>query len=214
MAFPDLLLKAQTYFPNLQVKYKDQSSFMKLLGKLLFFNKSFMTDFVTTVGSTIYLPNEAYTQTQAGTETFIHETVHLYDEKRLSILYQLSYVLPQLLFIPSIAIFFLSWKLAIPVMLFFLLPLPAPWRTYFEQRAYSVQLYVRKQIWNDSLEDLNGSADAYNAFFIGSTYYFMWPFGKDSALRQVAGIVSSGNDPLNDHDLMTMVDVLIDAAKL
>jgi hypothetical protein len=214
MAFNDLVIKAQTYFPNLQVKFKDQSTLMKVIGKICFFNPAFMTSFVTTIGNTIYMPNYAYTQTQAGTDVFIHEVVHLYDQKRFSFLYTLAYALPQLLFLPSLLLFLISYKLAIPVSLFFLLPIPAPWRTYFEKRAYSVQLYVYKQMWGNSLDELYTAADDLNKFFTGSTYYFMWPFSEDSSLRSVAANVSVGNDPMNDPALMIIVDALILAAKL
>ena len=214
MAFNDLVIKAQIYFPNLQVKFKDQSTLMKVIGKICFFNPAFMTSFVTTIGNTIYMPNYAYTQTQAGTDVFIHEVVHLYDQKRFSFLYTLAYALPQLLFLPSLLLFLISYKLAIPVSLFFLLPIPAPWRTYFEKRAYSVQLYVYKQMWGSSLDELYTAADDLNKFFTGSTYYFMWPFSEDSSLRSVAASVSVGNDPIDDPALMIIVDALILAAKL
>lgn len=214
MAFNNLVIKAQTYFPKLQVKFKDQSSLMKFLGKLMFFNPAFMTSFVTTLGNTIYMPNYAYTQTQAGTDVFIHECTHLYDQKRFSFLYTLAYGLPQFLFLPALLLFFWHWQVAVIVAPLFLLPLPAPWRAYFEKRAYSVQLYVLKQLWGDDIDGLNASADTYNAFFTGSTYYFMWMFGFDSSLRSVAATVSVGNDPLDDPALMTMIDALILAAKI
>ena len=214
MAFNDMVSKAQTYFPNLKIAYKDQSTFMKVLGKILFFNTGFMNDFVTTLGNTIYYPNEAYTQTQAGIDVTIHECTHLYDQKRFNFLYTLAYALPQLLFLPSLLLFLISWKLAIPVALFFLLPIPAPWRTYFEKRAYAVQLYVYKQMWGSSLDELYTAADNLNKFFTGSTYYFMWPFGEDGSLRSIAANVSVGNDPIDDPALMTIVDALVLAAKV
>src|ERR1022692_1584854 len=110
MAFIDLTQKAQSFFPNLTIKYKDKSTLMKIIGTLVSpFNPGFMTDFVTTLGNTIYYPNEAYTQTQAGIDVTIHECTHLYDQKRFSFLYTLAYALPQLFFLPSFLLLLISW---------------------------------------------------------------------------------------------------------
>jgi len=45
---------------GVEIKYKDESLFMKALGLLLSFNKTFMTSFTTTIGSTIYFPSRKW----------------------------------------------------------------------------------------------------------------------------------------------------------
>jgi|ERR1700722_9257292 len=213
MAFQDLATTAQIYFPNLKIAYKDQSTFMKVLGKILFFAPAFTNNFATTIGSTIYFPTEAWAQSAGGLEVFIHETIHMWDKKRLSFLYTLGYCFPQLLALPSLLLFLISWKLAIPVSLFFLIPLPAPFRAYFEYRAYAVQFYTQKRMFDGSQGALDSSAEIYNGFFTGSSYYWMWVFGLLSSLKATALNVFAGNDPINDNGLMQMVDSLITAAK-
>jgi hypothetical protein len=71
---------------------KEDSTLMKIIGKLLFFNKGFMTNYVTTLGSTIYAPGG-----EISDITLQHELVHVKDWKRWNILFSLSY----LLFLPA-----------------------------------------------------------------------------------------------------------------
>src|SRR5258708_39606218 len=126
MSFQDLVKNAQRYFPSLQIKYKNQSSFMKFLGALMFFNKGFMTSYTTTIGSTIYAPTEKFFQLHpvSGAVVFMHELVHLYDQKRIGKLwFQFTYALPQILALPALLLFLISWKIALPVILFLLLPI-------------------------------------------------------------------------------------------
>ena len=146
MAFDDLLKRMNTYFPKATIAYKDQSIFMKLLSILLFFNPDFMTTYTTTIGNTIYFPGEAYIKSHpiSAEVVLLHEITHLYDKKRFSsILFTLSYLLPQILapFI-LLLLFILSWKFVLPLFILFLVPLPAYFRTYFEKRAYLSLRYL------------------------------------------------------------------------
>ncbi len=74
MTLEALVAKGQTYFPNLKIKFKDQDPLMKLVGKLMFFNPGFMTQFVTTIGETIYWPSKEDLEDSpaASAGTFIH----------------------------------------------------------------------------------------------------------------------------------------------
>ena len=215
MAFSDLIAKAQTYFPNLQVKYKDQSTLMKVLGKILFFNPTFMTQYVTTLGNTVYLPNEQYpTQYPEDAVTvFIHECTHMYDEQRLGkIPYTLGYMFPQLLFVLMWPLLFLvSWKIVLPLSLLFLAPLPAPWRAYFEQRAYFVQMLVNNKIYG---EDPDNDGNLFAGWFRNGNYYFMWPFEQTSVWLQEAANIKAGKGlAQTEAGLSTMVNDLITAAQ-
>src|SRR5271167_3756358 len=109
MAFTDLVTAATTYFPKLQIKYKNQSSVMRFLGKLLFFTPGFMTDYTTTIGSTIYAPSTQFFTLHpvSSSVVLLHEFVHMYDQKIVSpLLFQLTYLLPQLLILPALLLFF------------------------------------------------------------------------------------------------------------
>ncbi len=204
MSFQNLVADAQSYFPDLQVKYKDQSSFMKFLGTLLFFTPSFMTNYITTIGSTVYYPNEAGVQANeiGSSIVLMHELVHVYDAHRLGRpLFFFLYLTPQILSLLCLPLFLVSWKLALPLMLFFLLPLPSYFRMYFERRGYFTTLYVmnalnKKYQLNTQLE---GSKDYYVGQFTGSAYYFMWPFSSLQAqFEDAINKISAGGRPFED----------------
>ena len=214
MAATDLIKEAQKYFPELQVKYKDQSTFMKILGKITFFNPAFMTTYLTTLGNTIYVPSEAYQNDprEDFKSVFIHECTHLYDCKRIGFPYDVGYAFPQWLSIIAVlATIFFSWKLAVVLGLLFLLPLPAPWRAHFERRAYLVQMYAWFKI--------NGHDPSFLAIplanlFRNSSYYWMWIFEKNSTFLDEATNVKNGQPSwATDTALLNMVNDLIDAAK-
>lgn len=215
MAFSDLTAKAQTYFPNLQVKYKDQSLLMRILGKVLFFNPTFMTQYVTTLGNTVYLPNKQYaTQYPEDAITvFIHECTHMHDEQKLGkISYTLGYMFPQLLFVVMwLLLFLVSWKIVLPLSLLFLAPLPAPWRAYFEQRAYFVQMLVNSKIYGaDPVKD----GTLFAGWFRNGNYYFMWPFEQDAVFLQEAANIQAGKGlAQTEPSLSAMVNDLIIAAQ-
>lgn len=215
MAFNDLVTKAQTYFPNLQIKYKDQSTFMKLLGTLMFFNPAFMTDYITTIGNTIYWPSEQYVQnnSKSVSEVFIHECTHMYDEKRVgSVPFTLGYLFPQLLALPVLFLLFvLSWKIVLPLVLLCLAPLPAPFRALFERRAYFTSMLVGYKLYN---WDPAVAAPHYAENFKNSSYYFMMPFGQDAAFAQEATNIKAGN-PMSASEpaLLNMINDLMSVAK-
>jgi hypothetical protein len=215
MAFQDLVTASQKYFPSLQVKYKDQSTFMKILGFLLFFNKSFMTDYTTTIGNTIYIPNENYIKLRpiSGAVVFLHEMVHMYDQKRIGYLwFQLAYALPQILILPAILLFLLSWKIAIPAIILFALPIPSYFRMNFERRAYLSSLYTLQKL-SERLQ-FNPKLDSQNTYFIecfvDSSYYFMWPFGGPitNDFQNATKLVQAGQRPYNDP-VFDMLDDLV-----
>lgn len=212
MAYTDLISTTQKYFPSLQIKYKDQSNLMKLLGKIAFFNKSFMTEQLTTLGNTVYAPSEQWIQQNYinFANIFIHECTHMYDEKRLWLLYTLSYAIPQIFSVISLlTIIFFNWKIALIAFLFFLLPLPAPWRTLFEKKAYFVQMYAGSKMNYDA--DKMGVI--FTALFRDSTYYWMWPFEKNSSFQEEANNIKTGHPQCaSEPKLKIMIDELITAA--
>ena len=214
MATSELISAGQELFPELKIKYKNQSPLMKLIGKIAFFNPSFMIGYLTTIGFNVYVPDENYiaNNSQAFTTVFIHELTHAYDTKRLGFLYNLGYLFPQILApVSLLLLFILKWYMVLPIALFFLLPLPAPFRAYFEKRAYFVQMYAGKKIYDfDPIEDVQNYTDHLRK----SDYYFMWPWEKPEAFAQEAVNVLAGNPSCSSEPiLLNQVNTLIAAAQ-
>ena len=214
MAFQDVVDTAQKYFPGLQIKYKNRSTFMKTLGFLFFFNKWFMTN-CTVLNNTIYIPTENYIKSHpvSTAVVFMHELVHLYDQKRIGgIWFYLGYIFPQILILPALLFFLASWKIALPVILLLSLPIPAYFRMHFEKRAYISSIYIIQKL-SERLNfnpKLNIQNDFFISCFINSSYYFMWPFGNaiTSQFNGAVQLVQSGQRPYQDA-VFDMLDDLV-----
>lgn len=107
MSFNDLTQAAQQHFPKLQVKYKDQSLFMKILSILMFFQKGFMTQCSSSFCNTIYIPtiHSVRAHPVSAAVVFLHELVHLRSSERkayLSSLYVIWKLSHQLKFKPNL----------------------------------------------------------------------------------------------------------------
>ena len=179
--------------PNFKIKFKDESLGMKILGKVLFFNKSFMTDFITTIGDTVYFPSRQSYETRPKSSffTLAHEYVHILDDKLMKA-YKLKYLLPQVLAILALLGVF---NLKALFFLVFGLPIPAYWRAKIEMRGYGMSVAVRK--WANVVSDsfLNYSVEQ----FITANYYFMWPFKK--AVQKELQTYMDTDDCLKDENL-------------
>jgi len=158
---------------DIQIKYKDQSWFMKILSYILFFNKGFMTNYITTIGSTIYFPNESACNDLNSAGILAHELVHVKDRAKLPYLFELIYLFPQILSIFSLlsilAVISMWWLLCLAFLLF-LLPLPAYGRLVYESRAYAMSLYFLQL--TDSGKDIEPDLLYYAKLLTGSGYYF------------------------------------------
>jgi hypothetical protein len=192
---------------SFNINYKDTSCFMKIIGMLLFFNKTFMTNYVTTIGNTIYFPNKQFIQDnqQESIEILSHELVHIKQAQKWGkILFSILYLFPQCL-----AIFALLAPVSLWFLLFllFLAPLPAPWRMYFEVGGYTMSLFViREQLKAQNKTDeqilsvLLGYASHFDTIFSGSGYWFMWPFGVSDKFEKI--IVDIMNDNILAKDTL------------
>lgn len=217
MSFQDLVTAAQKYFPDLKIRYKDQSWFMKLIGTLLFFNKGFMTNYTTTVGSTVYFPSEAVTKTRpvSAATVLLHEVVHVNDAKKLSApLFGFLYLTPQILILPALLLFLLSWKIALPVIVLLALPIPSYFRMLYERRAYLTSLYAINALGTrlNFKPLLATQQQGYLTHFKDSSYYFMWPFpGLKKDFDDGVAKIKEGQRPFEDpvfdilDDLITKV---------
>ena len=165
--------------PGFRIEDKRKSPLMRLLSKLLFFNKTFSTGYVTTLYPKVYVPELPWREKDhvAAIATLAHEYVHLKDRKRMWLFFNFLYLFPQNLGTFALLGAFGNsplWYLC----LLFLLPIPSPTRAWLEFRGYRMTLAV----WAHFL----GSNWRYGRFvdsivekqFSGSAYYWMFPFDR------------------------------------
>lgn len=177
--------------PKFEVKFKDESRFMKLIDKVLFFNKVFMTNYITTIGQKVYWPSrEKYEGDPSNSfNVLAHEFVHIMDHIKNPVKFPLSYLFPQILAAPGLLFVLLlpvlvplialslvsSWWLLMLLFLLFMAPLPSPGRKKAEIRGYGMSFRVRMWRYNQVSDwKFERSVKA----FTGPNYYFMWPFRK------------------------------------
>lgn len=216
MSFQTLVQSSQTHFPKLKIKYKDESLLMKIIGKIMFFNKSFMTSFTTTLGSTIYYPNSNFVKARpiSSSVILLHELVHIHDSNKFTVpLFSLLYACPQVLVLLFFPLLFVSWKIALCTLLF-AAPIPAYFRMYFEKRAYFTSLYALSQLGKKL--NFEPSLDRQRADFVSqfktSSYYWMWPFGNlDKQFDDAITKIRNNERPFEDP-VFNILDNLIKAA--
>lgn len=197
--------KEQT--PGFSVKYKDQSTLMKIISYILFFNKSFMTNFITTIGETVYFPNEEKIKnatTHSPIISLCHEYRHVTDYNSnffKKIWFTTSYLFPQILAPLALILLPFCWWLALILFVVLLLPIPAPGRMYWELKGYITNIFVinefHKKYWKDGYLDtrreiIEGAIGRYNENFTKANYYFMWPFGVKKYLAEAYDDCLSG----------------------
>jgi hypothetical protein len=218
MGFQELVAAAQIHYPSLQIKYKNQSALMKVLGKLLFFNPDFMTNYITTIGDTVYFPSTSFVSLHpiSSEVALCHELVHISDEKTYTIpLFALSYLFPQILAPLALFLaFYIGWFALIPFLLL-ASPLPAPFRTIWERRAYIAALYVQQGLskrlsFNPQLAT---QAADYVAQFKTADYYWMSPFGNSiqNDFDQAIILINAGQRPFSDP-IFDVLDDLVSQA--
>lgn len=179
----------QEYLSMLRIRYgvevveKSSSAFMRAIGKLMFFNKGFMTDYITTIGSRVYWPNmeQMYMHPDRAFGAVFHEAQHAADYRWNPFIFVLTYLAPQVFFILALisvlAIFFGNWWLFGLLALLFLLPLPAIGRAILEMRASSCEMALNLWRYGEqtiSVKHMEGLV----ARFTGPDYYYMLPSRK------------------------------------
>ena len=143
----DHLIEELQFVIPFRIRFKDESWEMRLLNIFVFwFCPDFMTHYTTVIGSTIYFPNRSYLEMreERAMQTLAHEVVHMLDAERWSTpLFMAGYLFPQIL---TLGVFtfplFGWWSL---LFLVFLVPFPAPFRAYFESRAYAMDVLTYPQ---------------------------------------------------------------------
>jgi hypothetical protein len=177
MKFEKCLNISKEYFPDLKIKYKNESTFMKLLSYILFFNKKFMSNYVTTIGNTIYYPSKEYIKENETRSVIIlcHELMHLHQPSynlsepvsKLDLINSsFEYLTPQIFGLFGIFGFLNPYLF---LLFLFLLPLPSFYRYSMELEAYSINMYVNNKL------NLNTNLDKIAEKLSGPDYYFTMP---------------------------------------
>lgn len=203
--FQAIAEKLNTIAP-FQICFKDEHKWMTLL---FFFVRPFCPDFMhnftTVIGNRIYFPNREYIQLRANSaaRTLAHEMVHILDAKKVGIFFfSIGYLFPQVLALgfllfPIIGLYAL-------LFLLFLLPFPAPFRAYWESRAYALDIRL------SSAKSVPFLKNSIIEEFAGWNYYKMMPWQsiarkmlekalkkleKDSQLMRIIHEIESSDRP-------------------
>ena len=146
-----MLLEVKKEFPNFEVIKKEDSKLMRILFEATLMRlwcPNFMLTYTTVFAGKAYMP-EKFIGTLTGYEILRHERVHLRDAKKYPIIFELSY----LLFLPTVF----------------------SMRAFWEFRAYCESLKAQNELYGYiSTRNLNFYIDQ----FVGSSYFFMFPFKK------------------------------------
>ena len=156
--------------PGFKIVEKSESLWMKILSKILFFTPDFMGRFVTTFYPKVYVPSKLRWESNnfSSIITLTHEYVHLFDRKRLKLLFNFLYLSPQVFVVFALLYPINPWCL---LFLLCLLPIPSPGRAWGEFRGYRMSMATYYWL----------SGERYNAQFMAhqftsSNYYWMFPF--------------------------------------
>jgi len=158
------------------IRYKDESRFMRCLGKLMFFAPRFSKHMSTVIGKTVWLPSREWARQDEMRAWIVlaHELVHVADSAKVSgLVFSLAYLFPQCLAL-LVPLALAPGCEAMWWFLTFLMPIPAPFRAFIEYRGYAAQLaccYWRRI-------SLDGPISNIVKQFTGGGYFFMWPFAK------------------------------------
>jgi len=168
-------------FPDAKIVYKTDSKLMKFLHYSLFwiFNPTFMTNYITVIGTTVYLPSKK--QHEETYESLIsvlaHEYIHMCDfrDGKSSVLYPAPQLFA-LMSLGSIAAIWNLWALLGLAFLLFLIPgIPSPWRTDIEGNGYVMTMFYKRwfvEHYNTEYVPARHAA-ALSEQFTGSMYYYM-----------------------------------------
>ena len=213
-----ILKHIQDQVPRFKIVQKKSSLLMRLLSPFLFFNRRFMTDYITTIYPKIYVPSwwgrRDKKWNSVELEILTHEYVHLNDRKRLGWVFNILYLSPQIFVLLAFGAFWNLWWL---LCLLFLLPWPSPGRAWLEFRAHRVGLLVR--YWSlcdykDTVEDrhwefINDEGiDWVTKQFSSSAYYYMFPFRnflKKRFIKSLENVKIGNNLSLELHEIKNIL---------
>lgn len=172
---------------GMNIMPKTSSKLMRAIGWFFGLTKispEFMTRYYTTIGDTVYVPDELIKTTSPENllRVIVHEGVHVYDSHKLSNpLFKFLYLFPQSM--ASLALISLLAPLSLKFLwcLLFLLclaPLPAPFRYLFELRAYRTSIIFARKTDNLTDEQMIPIYEWIEKQLCSNLYYWTWPFPK------------------------------------
>lgn len=178
----------QKFNVKIQVLPKSQSKLLKLLRPIIeTFNKNYWNGYITTLGNTIWVPDDWLAQTNdintilSKMEVVTHESMHIKQAKEQTIfIHNILYLFPQILVIFSLLAF-----LAIPfgaawlwslLFLIFIFPLPAPFRYAKELEGYRTKILFFKYVYKVDDSGLQFAKNIIIEQMTSASYYFTWPF--------------------------------------
>ena len=180
-----------------------------------------MTDFVTTIGNTVYYPDRKFVEMLPLEAAFVlaHEYVHIKDYERMGTFkYTAMYLFPQILSVLSLlTLFAFITPYAWLFLIFFLclLPIPSFSRKRIEMKGYKMSIYIfyLYMVLNNCSEEfiirnLQYQIDLSSKYFVNSAYYFMWPFGVRKELTAFAGTLLYKTAEYNDEVYKNVTNAL------
>lgn len=182
---------------------KEDSTLMKVIGKLMFWNKNFMR-MTTTIGDTVYISEFLFKLIMDGGrirkmgflfEMLLHEAMHMSDRKRMGTLkYRLKYLSPQIYSLGALLALltpFSSWFLLALGFLAFAAPWPSKGRTEIEANGYEMSTAV--QYWMTGKVSRKHLSKVYTAF-TSMKYYRMCPEYVTRVLPRLAFGSAAGSN--------------------
>lgn len=154
-----LLYELKQEFPSFRLVPKRESWFMRVLYVLLNIitlgnNKKFMTNFATTIGTTVYTPDTwDHWDGEDKLSLLTHERVHMQQAQRYTF----------------IGFAFLYLLVFFPVGL-------AYYRCKFEQEAYAATMAADADTYGFQILLREDYKEHIAAYFVSGTYGWMWPF--------------------------------------
>lgn len=186
-------------FPGFALRVKQESRFMRLLGWMLRpLLPGFMTQHITTIWNTIYVP-EGLLDNPGLWALLLHERQHLRATVASRIVLILGYLFPQILALGVVGAVATPWAW---LFLVFLAPWPAWFRLREEARGYAHWLWAvtaargGKPDWRDVHWIVN--------HLTGKSYYYAWWPSRLYALRVLSQEYHKAEDDLALYRIATM----------
>jgi hypothetical protein len=205
--FHDTVKIVEEHVPGFEIRYKDESSSSRVIGALVWiFNREYMTRYTTTRYPRVYFPSREFVNGNPlrASKILLHEFVHMWDRRNKGLWFSVSYALPQLLGLLFLLVSVPAWVFApyyvgLSILLLgvvLLTPLPAYWRMKAEMRGYAMNMAFNFWRYGSITQNTrNWVAD----IFVGSGYYFMWPFRRDvvGRVRRLVDMLKSNKQVSN-----------------
>ena len=188
---------------SFKIVSKEDSTLMKVLDKLMFWNKRFMR-MTTTIGNTIYISESLFKSIMKGGsirkkgflfEMLLHEAMHMSDRKKMGTFkYRLKYLSPQIYALGALLALLTplsSWFLLALGFLVFAAPWPSQGRTEIEANGYEMSAAV--QYWMTGKVSIKYLVKVYIAF-TSMKYYRMCPKYVTRVLPRLAFGSAAGSN--------------------